>query len=196
VTGRRRVAALAAAVAPLLLSGCAAVNFGSEAVACAEGDDGEPTNGVILMAQSVPTATFVPCLEGMPVGWDFAGLDARSGSASFSLDSDRYGMPAIEIRLTASCDTTGATEIRSERPGMRRMEQISQVYPQFVGRRYYVFDGGCITVVFTLVGPDSSEPIAVATQGLGVVEREVLQELVREESAGRLELDPPVEGDR
>ena len=196
MTGRRRPAALAASVVLLLLSGCAPVNFGSEAVACAEGDEGEPTNGVILMAQSVPTATFVPCLEGMPVGWHFAGLDARNGSASFSLDSDRYGTHAIEVRLTAGCDTTGATEIRSERPGMRRMEQISQVYPQFVGRRSYVFDGGCITVVFTLAGSDSSEPLAVATQGLGAVEREALQELVRKESEGRLELDPPAEGDR
>jgi hypothetical protein len=57
-----------------------------------------------------------------------------------------------------------------------------------------VFDGGCITVVFNLAGTDSSEPLAVATQGLGVVARDDLQDLVREESGGRLELDPPEEG--
>lgn len=189
MNGRRR-AALIAAVAPLLLSGCATVNFGSEAVACAEGDEGTPTNGVILMAQSVPTASFVPCLEGMPVGWHFAALDAQSRSARFWLDSDRYGTHAIEVRLTESCDTRGATQIPSERPEMRRMERVIQVYPQFVARRFYEFDGGCITVVFTLAGSDSSEALAVATQGLGAVERDELRELVREESEGRLELDP------
>jgi hypothetical protein len=189
VSGRRR-AVLAAAVA-LLLSGCGTITFGSEAVACAQGDDGTPTNGVVLMAQSVPTASFVPCLEGMPVGWHFAALDAQSGSARFWLDSDRYGMHAIEVRLTESCDTSGATEIPSERPDMQRMERVTKVHPQFIARRFYVFDGGCITVVFTLSGSDSSEALAVATQGLGVVERDALRDLVREESDGRLELDPP-----
>ncbi len=181
--------ALVAAVA-LLLSGCGTVNFDSEAVACAQGDDGTPTNGVVLMAQSVPTASFVPCLEGMPVGWHFAALDAQSGSARFWLDSDRHGMHAIEVRLTESCDTRGATQIPSERPDMQRLERVIKVHPQFIARRFYVFDGGCITVVFTLSGSDSSEALAVATQGLGAVKRDALRDLVREESDGRLELDP------
>ncbi len=188
MTGRRR-AALVAAVA-LLLSGCGTVNFDSEAVACAQGDDGTPTNGVVLMAQSVPTASFVPCLEGMPVGWHFAALDAQSGSARFWLDSDRHGMHAIEVRLTESCDTRGATQIPSDRPDMQRLERVIKVHPQFIARRFYVFDGGCITVVFTLSGSDSSEALAVATQGLGAVKRDALRDLVREESDGRLELDP------
>lgn len=193
---RRRWWAAHAAGA-LLLSGCVQVNtWGSETVACAEGDDAEPTNGVILMAQSVPTASFVPCLEGLPVGWQFAGLEARSGSARFWLNSDRYGMPALEVRLTESCDVSGATEIRSERPDMRRLERVAQVSPQFISRRYYLFDGGCITVVFTLDRTDSSEPQAVATQDVGVVPRDALQDQVREESGGRLELDPPAEEDR
>jgi hypothetical protein len=100
-------------------------------------------------------------------------------------------MHAIEVRLTESCDTSGATQIPSERPDMQRMERVTKVHPQFIARRFYVFDGGCITVVFTLSGSDSSEALAVATQGLGVVERDALRDLVREESDGRLELDPP-----
>ena len=193
MTGRRR-AALGAATAPLLLSGCVTMAFGSEAVACSQGDDGTPTNGVILMAQSVPTASFVPCLEGLPLGWSLSDLDAQSGSARFWLDSDRYGTHAIEVRLTEDCDTSGTTQIPSERPDMRRMEQIDQVSPQFIGRRFYVFDGGCITILFTLSGPDRSEPLAVATQGLGTLPRDDLRDLVHEQSDGRLELDPPGAG--
>jgi len=189
--GRRWVALLAVALAPLALTGCVqAASFSSDLVACQEGDDGTPANGVVLMAQSVPTAQFVPCLEGMPLGWHFADLDARSGSARFWLDSDRHGVHAIEVRLAESCDTAGATEIPSDRPEMRRLERVTQVSPVFVGRRFYLFDGGCITVAFSVSGEDRSEPLAVATQGLNAVPREELRELVREESDGRLELDP------
>lgn len=193
---RRRTRGLAALVGmagAVLLSGCVQVgSWGDQTVACAQGDDGTPTNGVVLMAQSVPSASVVPCVESMPVGWHFAELDARDGSARFWLDSDRHGLRALEVVLTADCDTAGATEIASDQPGMRRLERVTQISPQFSGRRYYVFEGGCITVVFRLSGSDSTEPLAVASQSLGVVTREVLRDLVREESGGRLELDPGV----
>jgi hypothetical protein len=188
---RRWTALLAVALGPALLSGCIQVaSLGSDLVACSEGDDGTPANGVVLMAQSVPTATWVPCLEGMPVGWHFAGLDARSDSAAFWLDSDRHGTHALEVRLAESCDTTLASEIPSDRPDMVRMERVLQVTPLFVSRRFYLFEGGCITVLFKISGEDRSEPLAVATQGIGAVPRDDLRELVHEESGGRLELDP------
>jgi len=189
---RRRWAALGAAgLAPVLLTGCVQVaSLGGDLVACSQGDDGTPSNGVVLMAQSVPTASWVPCLEGMPVGWHFADLEASSDSAAFWLDSDRHGLHAIEVRLTESCDTTGASEVPSDRLEMRRLERVTEVSPRFVGRRFYLFEGGCITVLFSIAGADRSEPLAVATQGLGTVRRDELRELVHEESEGRLELDP------
>jgi hypothetical protein len=58
-----------------------------------------------------------------------------------------------------------------------------------------VFEGGCITVQFTIDGEDRAEPLAVVTQGLGTVPRRELRDLVRERSGGRLELDP-TEGGR
>ncbi|NEK59713.1 hypothetical protein GCU56_17790 [Geodermatophilus sabuli] len=161
--------------------------------ACSIGDEGSAANGVVLMAQSVPTASWVPCVRGLPLGWHFSGLDARRDEARFWLDSDRDGVHAIEVRLTARCDTEGATEIPSDRDGMRRLERVTQVTPQYLGRRFYLFDGGCITVVFTLSGDARGEPLALATQGIGTLPREELAEQVREESHGRLELDPPAD---
>ncbi len=188
-------AALLALAALLVLPGCIRVDTLSiELVACKEGDDGTPSNGVVLMAQSVPSASWVPCLEGMPLGWHFAGMDVDRGSARFWLDSDRDGLRAIEIRLTGSCSTSRATEIPSDRPEMRRLERVNQVTPLYIGRRYYVFDGGCITVVFRLSGENRGEPLAVATQGLGAVPRDLLQAMVHEDSGGRLQLDPPSTG--
>lgn len=193
---RRLGAALLTAALLGAATGCAQpVSIDSELVACRVGDDATPANGVILMAQAVPSATFVPCLDTVPLGWHFAELDAGRGSARFWLDSDRDGVHAIEVLLTASCDTSGATEIPSDRTEMRRLELVTQLAPQYVGKRFYLFDGGCITVLFTVAGQDRAEPLAVATQGIGAVPREDLRALVREESGGRLELDPPARGD-
>jgi hypothetical protein len=176
------------------VAGCAQpVSFESELVACQSGEDATPASGVVLMAQSVPTASWVPCLETMPLGWHFTEMDARNDSARFYLDSDRHGVRAIEVVLTESCSTDGATEIPSDREGMRRLERVTQVSPQYIGRRYYLFPGGCITVAFALTGPDRSEPLALATQTIGAVPRAELRDLVRERSGGRLELDPPEE---
>ena len=179
---------LAVALAP---AGCARpVVIGDEVLACESGEDGTPAQGVVLMAQSVPTAAYVPCLESMPVGWHIADVRAGNDGASFSLDSDRDGVRALEIRLTGDCDTSEASEIPSDRPEMRRLEEVSSLTPQFVGRRYYVFEGGCITVHFRLAGQNPSEPLAVATQSVGTIARDALRAHVRDETDGRLELDP------
>jgi hypothetical protein len=184
----------------LLVSG-SAMGCSSEATAssvqpaCAEGEDGNASNGVVLMAQSVPTASFVPCLRtALPLGWSFHHLAVRDGTASFWLNSDRDGQQAIEVRLDPSCDTAGATQIPSDREGMDRFERVWLTTPSFEGERYYVFDGGCLTVVFELTGEGRGEPLALATQAVGVVSREDLGAQVHEDSDGRLSLDPAGEG--
>ena len=154
--------------------------------------EGEAANGVILMAQSVPTATWLPCMRmSPPLGWDFHHLDARDGIAKFFLNSDRDGQQAIEVRVEESCDTAGATEINSDREGLRRLERVTRTTPNYLGERYYVFEGGCITFVFRLSGESRGEPLALASQIVGVISRDDLRDQVHEESGGRLSLDPP-----
>ena len=193
MSARRRSGVLGSVAAIALFTGCAqpASNGESGLLACRVGNDGEPANGVLLMAQSVPTAEWVPCLEAMPLGWQVGELEAERGSARFWLSSDRHGQQAIEVRLTASCDTSGATQIPSEREGLRRYERVRQVSPLYMGTRFYEFDGGCISLLFRVAGDQRAEPLGVATQGLGVLSREDLRAHVRAESAGRLDLDPP-----
>ncbi|MBN1094155.1 hypothetical protein JKP75_17290 [Blastococcus sp. TML/M2B] len=178
-------------LAPALLSGCVRpVVLDSEVVACREGEEGNPANGVVLLAQSVPTATWVPCLEVIPLGWGVSGLEATDEQARFWLDSDRDGNRAVEIRLDESCDTTGATRIPSDREAMQRWERVVQVTPRYEGTRFYTFDGGCISVLFRLSGDNRAEPLGFATSGLGAVPRDAVREAVREQTDGRLELDP------
>ena len=187
----RRPGGLLALLVALLLAGCVRPEvLNSEVVACREGDEGTPANGVILLAQSVPSASWVPCLEVIPLGWDVSGLEATDDEARFWLDSNRDGVRAVEIRLDGGCDTTGATRIPSDRDGMERWERVEQVTPQYVGTRYYVFDGGCISLVFRLSGENRAEPLGFATQGIGAVPRDAVRAAVREQTEGRLELDP------
>ena len=117
-------------------------------------------------------------------------LDARDTGAHFYLDSDRDGVHAIEVRLDRSCDTTGATQIPSDREGQRRLERVTMTTPHFEGERYYVSDGGCITIVFRLSGESRGEPLALATDSVGSVNRADVLKRVRDESDGRLSLDP------
>jgi hypothetical protein len=188
---RRAAGALPALV--LLLTGCAAVPVGSPdgLPACGHGDV-PPANGVVLLAQSVPTASWVPCLResAMPMGWRFAGMDADRGRATVRLDSDRAGRQALVVTLTGSCDVDGATEVPTDHPGMRRFERVHQVTPRFEGERSYRFAGGCLTVTLSVGGADRVEPLAVAATVIDVVPRSRVQQLVREQTGGRLSLDP------
>ena len=180
------------------LSGCSSdTTATTELPTCAEGEDRGATNAVILMAQSVPTATWVPCLRSaLPLGWTFHHLDARNDVSVFSLDSDRDGQQAIKVRLEDSCNTSGATEIPSDREDMQRLERVTQTTPHFQGKRYYRFDGGCITFVFDLTGAGDNrgEALALATQAVGAVSRADLRRQVHDESDGRLSLDPAGDG--
>ena len=173
-------------------AGCSGPTSSSTAPpACAGGDEGEAANGVILMAQSVPSASWVPCLRSnLPLGWGFHHLDARDNISQFWLDSDRDGQKAIEVRFERFCDTRGTTEIPSDRAGMRRFERVTVTTPRFESERYYLFHGGCITIVFRLSGESRGEPLALATQSIGVISRGDLRAQVHDDSSGRLHLDP------
>jgi hypothetical protein len=178
----------------LVVSACSSdTSATTELPTCSEGSHGTASNGVVLMAQSVPTASWVPCLRTtLPLGWSFHHLDARNDTSRFFLDSDRDGQLAIEVRLAKSCTTLGSTEIPSDRDGMRRLERVTMTTPRFEGKRYYLFIGGCITFVFHLGGDSDSrgEPLALATQAVGAVSRADLARQVHDDSGGRLSLDP------
>jgi hypothetical protein len=174
-----------------LLTGCAGDSTAIIAEPLCSDGSGNADNGVILMAQSVPTATSVPCISAaLPLGWSFHHLDARNGVSRFWLDSNRDGDMAVEVRLTESCHTGGATEVPSDREGMTRLERVDRMSPTYAGARYYVFDGGCLTFVFALDGDSAGEALGVSSQAVGVVGRADLAAQVDKESGGRLTLDP------
>jgi hypothetical protein len=64
-----------------------------------------------LMAQSVPSASQVPCIQVLPVGWSVADVAVNSGRSVITLDHDRACPGAMVAELTGSCDFGGAAEV-------------------------------------------------------------------------------------
>jgi membrane-associated phospholipid phosphatase len=128
---------------------------------------------LVLETQAVPTASFVPCLKPLPLGWTFGGLAVHDGSAQFFLNSDAAGIHIVEITLTKSCDTSRAIEIPGEE-GIRAYTHVGalpedQSSPQHTD--YFVFDGGCVTERFHLSPSTGAVSPEQAALSLGFTSR-------------------------
>jgi len=152
-------------------------------------DSPSAEGGAVLLAQSVPSAQWLPCVRELPVGWNFVSFTPEDGRARIGFSSDRDGSSALTVLLRPSCDLSGATEVPSERPEMRRYERVTRVSSGYGGERYYTFTGGCITYEFDLRGNTRAEPVAAISESMGFLRRAQVARQVRDSSDGRLELD-------
>ncbi len=130
---------------------------------------------MILAAQAVPSAAFLPCIAAVPSGWTAAGAQIASGRATFQLDSGQVasgrvtfqlgsgpaGQQTATVTLTATCDMTGAQQIPSGQPGMSQFERPPSLVPGYSDVRYYVFPGGCVTYRFIFTA--GASPVLAAT---------------------------------
>jgi hypothetical protein len=178
-----------------LLAGCAGLSpgiyKGARSPGCEyRGEAGTPMT--VLVAQAVPSATLLPCIESLPPGWSVRDVDIHNGHASFGLSSDRAGNRAVTVVLERYCDLPNATRVPTDEPGTRRFEVIGPVRPGtgFTGRRFYLFDGGCVVYQFRFNRNETSAPLADATLALSFVPREELRQRVLDETDGRYQLDP------
>jgi hypothetical protein len=137
-----------------------------------------------LMAQSVPSASMVPCLRLLPVDWKVAGVTVNNGRSVITLNHDRAGTAAGRVELTAACDRTGATQVTSEQRGARRYYRARDA------TRFYEFSGGCVTQRFTAAAPSALAMRETASTELGFITREQLRQALSRRSDGRLQLDP------
>jgi tRNA A-37 threonylcarbamoyl transferase component Bud32 len=137
-----------------------------------------------LMAQSVPSASLIPCLQLVPVDWTVAEVAVNNSRSAITLDHDRGGRAAMVVKLTASCDLAGATKVASEQPGARRYLLKDRT------TRAYDFSGGCVTQRFRAAGPSAVRMTDTASTELGFVTRDELRQALDRRSRGRLQLDP------
>lgn len=159
--------------------------------ACAGEEAGLPEceldgNAVVLMAQAVPAAQLVPCIQGLQTGWSFRSLDAEDGRARFRIDSDRVGDRFLTVSLALDCDPGSARAVTSDEPRTQLyvVEDISQ--DRYVATWHYRFEGGCATYEFDARGEGTAAiPLQVAQQ-LSFVTRGDIDLFVREEAGSGL----------
>jgi hypothetical protein len=188
--GRRGAGFVAAGlVAASLLAGCGAIRDNEHPV-CAFGG---PT---VLMAEAVPTASMVPCVHALPLGWRFGSFQARDGGATFTLDSDVAGKGALQVELSASCGTGGATRTKSDEAGATMYvappsdgtSGAVRSNSVLTARWFYRFPGGCTEYVFALPASRAPALQAQIRSGASFVSRQSLDRTMREDDGRGLDI--------
>src|ERR671911_61273 len=159
-----------------------------ESLACS---DMEP---LWLQVQAVPSASLVPCVRPLPVGWSLGGVFVNDGRSAIGLHHDRTGGEAMEARLTAGCATGQAAEEPSGQEGVRRYQLVERQAPWFTVVRFDVFPGGCLTTRIRTPTVHRAEVTGSAAGILGFTSRGQLGLALEQRSGGRLHLDPVPEG--
>jgi hypothetical protein len=183
-------------VACLLLAGCARpvsteLAQAREPACRYQGRQG--TALMVLMAQAVPTASQLPCVELLPAGWSVSDVFVRSGRVRFSLDSDRVGTRAVQVVLEQFCTLGQVTRVPSDHSGTRRYQQVISIEPgrRYLGAVYYLFPGGCVTYHLDFRSDEQARPLAEVVLALGFVSRDALRQTLDDFTDGRIPLDPP-----
>jgi hypothetical protein len=150
---------------------------------------------VILMAQAVPTASQLPCVELLPAGWSVSDIFVRNGRVRFSLDSDRVGMHAVRVVLERFCSLGKVTRVPSDHSGTRRYQEVISIEPgrRYRGAIYYLFPGGCVTYRLDFRSDEQARPLGEVSLALGFVSRDTLRQTLSDLTDGKVPLDPPPE---
>ena len=128
-----------------------------------------------LLAESVPTAEFVPCVRSLPVGWSFSGLDAVDGRGTFWLNSDDGGERALQASLVPTCRPEGTRTAPGSAPA--RVHRYVDVRDTSPYRAVWtdVFPGGCARYLLSFVaGARSDRLVGQLERGLSLIARDRL----------------------
>jgi hypothetical protein len=197
VTRGRTVPWLVLMVAAVALGGCgSSLYVGSEAgdpamneLGCAQPAD-EPSGMLVLLAQSVPDASAVPCLR-TPVGnWTMGELDAHNGAAMINFQYQFGGGDHATIELRPDCDVTGAREVASPFAGTRQYDRDLTRAGRYANEIYFVYAGGCTSLRFDMTATGAELRGGEIAGSLGFLPRADLDRQIRAASDGHLRLDP------
>ena len=103
---------------------------------------------LMLEAQSVPSASLVPCLQELPAGWSLRSLQVRNGSSKMLLGPGMASRRSVKVALTRRCDVLQTASVTSDHAGMKRYAVADIEGGRYVENRYYIFPGGCVSYRF------------------------------------------------
>lgn len=138
---RRRPALLAAAL------------LGSSALgACAPSTDDVPAceagHRLALVAQTVPDAAYVPCIDRLAEGWSTQRFEASAGRTRFVLVPDRAGSRSVRVTFQPACEAGAGVPTTPRADGVRTSIELRSISPRYAGTLSDAFPGGCVTYAF------------------------------------------------
>jgi hypothetical protein len=154
---------------------------------------------LVLMAQAVPTAAQLPCvdLNNLTAEWSIGNVFVRNGRARFPLDRFHDTKNhAVVVVLERTCRFGKVTRVPSDQPGIQRYQEVNEIRPgqEFRGAIYYLFRGGCVTYRLHFLGGEQARPLGDVVLMLDFVPREKIAAAIQRDSKGKLSLDPPPAG--
>lgn len=102
-----------------------------------------PDQRLGIVAQSVPGAAYLPCVDDLAPGWSVVSFAVEDGSARIRLRSDRSDRD-VQVELVGACDVGGAVPVAPRDPGVRTYQDTESVSPRYAARLYDVFAEGCV----------------------------------------------------
>lgn len=181
--GRGRVAA---GLAVLLVAAAATIT------GCAGSSDTAPRCDqplrLAIVAQSLPSASYLPCVRSLPQGWSTSGFRAAPGGTSFLLNSDRSPGRPVRVRLIPACRPGDASPSPPRAPGAVTYTRLTSITPRFAGSLYDVFPGGCVSYSFDFAMGSQISLMEQFEQAVGLYPRQQLR-LVLKHKLG-VELGP------
>jgi hypothetical protein len=164
-----------------------------------KGGDGSCTEieELWLQAQSVPSASRVPCIRALPLNTT-SQLRVQNGQSVLELRSTtgpdvdvnvgtepQAPEGGVAVRLTAACDAPTQGEGQTVAPGVRRFQlEGTRSTPEVVD----VFPGGCLT--YQPGAGTAATLLDQVERAVSFRTRDELRHALRHHSNGRLQLDP------
>jgi hypothetical protein len=150
-----------------------------------------PTNTVNeLVAQSVPSASLVPCVSLFGGRWSVDGEAYSSDGTTVSMSGQDSADVTWTVTLHESCDTAGMVPAGSAE-GADMAQSASESGSTYTRDQAFTFEGGCVTS--TLKVPSRYDRALIESDvdaALVLVSRSALNDQVAADTDGKLQLDP------
>jgi hypothetical protein len=185
---RRRRTLAVAVLAAVAAAGCTTTTTGTLVDATPEC---QPGRRLAILAQAVPSATYVPCIADDDSPWRFSSLNVEEGRARLSLVYIDPSARSARVELRPDCDVGSLNpQTTPPAPGVERFVRTSTLSPRLAGVSFDRFEGGCAITTFDLPrDADASERLLDLDTTVGLYPREKLTRELDQEY--HLELDGP-----
>jgi len=126
----------------------------------------------ILMAESVPSASLIPCIDSLPGGWAIDTFEADETHATFSLQQQDGG-GVLDVQLVSSCDATGRGVAVEGFPTVQRYR--SEVDGGSGVMWISTFPGGCSRAELTFPAPPAQADVDRMERAISFFPRDQLR---------------------